>query len=185
MLPSVTQIIGKLNLVHMPHGNYFLSTYVSDVAVPGVALPPRFGGERVLSSAIYNLFIGPSIVPLHVLQVDEMWHCYMGNSPIVLVMFDIPTKTVSQVWIGSDVMAGQVPQYLVKHNTWVGAYLPDDDVSRWILTGATLAPGFNPADVQEASQEHMLTYFPEFKDLIIKLTPNQTTLLKIKEKTFY
>ena len=89
-------VIKVLNLTQMPGGNYFRDTYESDVTVAGSALPPRFGNkDHVLSSAIYNMFMGSSVVPLHRLEADEVWHAYLGSSCIALAEFHIATGIFS------------------------------------------------------------------------------------------
>ena len=44
----------------------------------------------------------------------------------------------------------------------------------WLLTGAQLAPGFDPADSTMANRTDFIDRFPVwYHDLIIKLTPGQ------------
>jgi hypothetical protein len=41
------------------------------------------------------------------------------------------------------------------------------------LTGAQLAPGFDPADATSANRTDFVKLFPRYRDLVIKLTPGQ------------
>jgi len=80
--------------------------------------------------------------------------------------------------VGTDVLGGCIPQYTVKHETWMGAFLPlsaqrkeKPAADPWILTGAQLAPGFSPLDSTPANRTYFLSLFPAYRDLIIRLTP--------------
>jgi predicted cupin superfamily sugar epimerase len=104
--------------------------------------------------------------------------------------------------VGSDLLSGCVPQFTAEHEVWMGAFFADKSVgdgagqsshlrnskvadSRpvvvvvggaepWLLTGAQLAPGFDPADSTLANRTDFIGRFPvRYHDLIIKLTPGQ------------
>lgn len=173
----------RLNLTRQPLGNYFRATWESDgVEVPTSVLPPRFRAgpsrTRFVSSAIYNLFAGADcVVPLHRLAADEVWHAYgLGNACITLAQFDLATGTVKMTKVGSDLLSGCVPQFTAEHEVWMGAFFADKSVGDepWLLTGAQLAPGFDPADSTLANRTDFIDRFPAwYHDLIIKLTPGQ------------
>jgi predicted cupin superfamily sugar epimerase len=104
--------------------------------------------------------------------------------------------------VGSDLLSGCVPQFTAEHEVWMGAFFADKSVGDgagqfgtcvklpemlltpglwwsvgaepWLLTGAQLAPGFDPADSTLANRTDFIDRFPAwYHDLIIKLTPGQ------------
>eukprot|EP00128_Syssomonas_multiformis_P007679 Colp12_sorted_trinity150504_noHs@30364 len=163
------KIARKLGLEKQPDGSYFKATWSSDVEVDAKGfLPARFSGSRLIGSAIYHMFVGAnSTVALHTLEADEVWHYYLGDA-ITILSFNLETKDVEETCLGADILGGCVPQYVAKHNHWIGAYLPEG--SRWILTGAQLAPGFDPADSHPANRTQLIEAFPEYADIITRLT---------------
>ncbi|ELR24101.1 uncharacterized protein ACA1_153000 [Acanthamoeba castellanii str. Neff] len=84
--------------------------------------------------------------------------------------------TVKMTKVGSDLLSGCVPQFTAEHEVWMGAFFADKSVGDepWLLTGAQLAPGFDPADSTLANRTDFIDRFPAwYHDLIIKLTPGQ------------
>src|SRR5207244_613324 len=57
--------IDGLQLRRHPEGGWFRETYRSEEVLAGDALPPRFGGDRAFSTAIYFLLDGEDFSALH------------------------------------------------------------------------------------------------------------------------
>ena len=90
-IPKTAQrYVDAFKLARQPYGNYFASTFNSNLTV-GTLDPGRFpGGTRGLSADIYNLFasdggggMSQRGFPLHRLTQDETWHFYDGAFPIL------------------------------------------------------------------------------------------------------
>eukprot|EP01087_Luapelamoeba_hula_P004069 TRINITY_DN14031_c0_g1_i1.p1 TRINITY_DN14031_c0_g1~~TRINITY_DN14031_c0_g1_i1.p1 ORF type:complete len:221 (-),score=33.31 TRINITY_DN14031_c0_g1_i1:280-900(-) len=174
----------QLNLTQQPLGNYFAETWVSNITVPTSVLPTRFRGTgastRTVSSAIYNLFVGETcVVPIHNLAAEETWHVYGLGSALCmhLLEFDVVMGSVNVVCVGNNIADGCTPQHTVPHTVWMGAYFPKEcfpqDEEPWLLTGAQLAPGFDPADSKQGKRADFIKRFPMWTDLVILLTPGQ------------
>lgn len=115
-------------------GTLFASTYRSRTET-AVGIPA--------GTAIVGLYCDdpPSRSLFHRLDFDELWHFY-GGDPIRLVLLH-PDGRSGEVFLGSDVLAGQHVQYVVPAGVWqAGELAPGGE---WALFGCTVAPGFTGA----------------------------------------
>ena len=161
------EIIEYLGLVPLPiEGGYYKVTYTSDDLLSEEVLPERYKSGRALSNAIYYLLEPGTFSALHRLASDELWHFYAGN-PVELSLIH-PDGRSETVTLGSDVLAGENPQFLVRRGTWMGAKLVDG--GQYALLGTTIAPGYEDADFEIGDRTALLKEFPSHGDLIRSLT---------------
>ncbi len=74
---------------------------------------------------------------MHRLPTEEVFHLYLGGPVRMLQLF--PAGATREVFIGTDILAGQQPQVVVPAGVWQGSRLePGVDFA---LLGATMAPG--------------------------------------------
>jgi uncharacterized protein len=78
--------IDRLGLSPHPEGGHYRVTYTSDLIIDRNALPSRFQGDRVASTAIYFLLAGSDFSAFHRIAADELWHFYTGSTLIVHVI---------------------------------------------------------------------------------------------------
>mmetsp|Transcript_6155 Transcript_6155/g.7963 ORF Transcript_6155/g.7963 Transcript_6155/m.7963 type:complete len:94 (+) Transcript_6155:302-583(+) len=69
--------------------------------------------------------------------------------------------------LNEDTLSQQV-QYVVKANTWFGAF--PNEGSSYSFVGCTVAPGFKFRDFEIGSRAALLSEFPHDHEIIIKLT---------------
>jgi predicted cupin superfamily sugar epimerase len=100
--------IERLQLGRHPEGGWFRETYRSDEVLRRAALPPRFGGDRSFSTAIYFLLEGEDFSALHRIHQDEIFHFYDGSG-LTLHVID-PAGCYATVKLGRDLAAGELPQ---------------------------------------------------------------------------
>jgi predicted cupin superfamily sugar epimerase len=162
---TAEQLIRIHDLRPHPEGGYFRETYRSDEWISGNCLPPRYGGDRSYSTAIYYLLPSGTISRLHRIASDEVWHFYLGG-PLTIV--ELKPGESSQVVLGPEVAHAQRLQHVVKAGTWFGAY-PDSN-SEYSFVGCTVAPGFDFSDFQMARPQQLLEEYPREKETIVKLT---------------
>jgi hypothetical protein len=174
---SAADVAAQLALVKQPAGDYLTTTWQSDIFLNASSLPERFNTSsdsdgRYASSLIYHLLVGNSVVPLHYLDSDEIW-AYYGGSSVLVYEFDVANGAVRELCVGVQLERGCVPQYIARHNTFIGAVVDGDqrDQQRWTLTGAQLVPAFDARDSHPADRALMVALFPAYRDLIIQLTP--------------
>lgn len=158
--------IERLGLEPHPEGGYFRETYRAEEGVGPAALPPRYPGARLYSTAIYYLIPAGQYSGLHRLRSDELWHLYVGG-PLTIHVID-PQGEHRRLRLGPNVETGEAFQQLVRAGTWFGAELdPDSD---YALVGCTVSPGFEFEDFEMASREQLLARFPQHEALIQRLT---------------
>src|SRR5207248_1406503 len=104
---------------------------------------------------------------LHRLATDEVFHFYLGG-PVRMLQLD-PDGDGRELLLGRDLAAGQRPQVVVPRGVWQGSLLePGVDFA---LLGCTVAPGFDFADYEGASRAALTARYPDYADLIRRLTP--------------
>jgi predicted cupin superfamily sugar epimerase len=158
--------IDTLKLERHPEGGYFRETYRSELAVPKPALPPSFGGDRSVATAIYFLLQGDDFSAFHRIASDEMWHFYSGG-PLSVYVIDSSGKS-SELKLGPNPDLGEMFQAVVPAGSWFGSCLAEPH--SYALVGCTVAPGFDFRDFEMARRSSLLAEYPEHSALIRRLT---------------
>ncbi|MFM2138558.1 MAG: hypothetical protein RJA57_865 [Bacteroidota bacterium] len=148
-----------------PEGGWYASTYRSLESIPAAALPPRFSGDRIFSTAIYFLLEKGNYSGFHRIQSDECWHFYCGGPlEIFILQADGDLQTIT---LGSDPAQGHHFQYVVPAGHWFASRpAPGTDHA---FVGCTVAPGFDFADFEMADRYQLLQQFPVHADLLAEL----------------
>jgi predicted cupin superfamily sugar epimerase len=154
--------IERLALVPHPEGGWYRETYRSSERVEAAALPSRFGGARVLSTAIYYLLRAGDRSALHRIKSDEIWHHYAGDA-VTLWVLEAP-GVARQLRLGGD----GLPQVTVPAGAWYGARVADG--GDYALMGGTVAPGFEFADFELGDRTVLLAGWPAHRAIIEALT---------------
>jgi hypothetical protein len=160
-------IIEHLGLTPLPfEGGYFRETYRSGETIARSCLPSRYRAEKRFSTAIYYLITPDTFSALHCVSSDELFHFYLGDTVIMLQL--CPDGTGKTVVLGHDLERGQHPQCVVPGGTWQGLAL--DAGGTFALMGTTVAPAFDPEDFVLGKRTTLIEHYPQFADMIIKLT---------------
>ena len=165
-MPMGDDWIRTLDLRPHPEGGFFREIYRAEDRIVQAGLPPRYPGDRVLSTSIYFLLLSGRVSRLHRLRSDEIWHFYDG-SPVVIHVIG-PDGAYDSITLGRDPAAGRVFQAVVRAGWWFGAEVAAPD--SFGLVGCTIAPGFEFDDFELGRREDLLTSYPEHRDIIEKLT---------------
>jgi predicted cupin superfamily sugar epimerase len=153
---------------HPKEGGHFRETYRAAESLPPDALASRYGGARSVSTAIYYLLTPTTYSALHRLQSDEVFHFYLGSPVRMLQLF--PDGAARTIVLGPDLLAGHQVQVVVPRGVWQGSLLePGGDFA---LLGCTVAPGFEYADYEGGRRDALIAQYPQFTDLIGRLTPD-------------
>jgi len=155
-----------LELRPHPEGGFFREVYRSDDRIAQAGLPPRYRGERSLSTSIYFLLLNGQVSRLHRLRSDEIWHFYEGG-PVVVHTFR-PGGAYAAVTLGRDASRGEVFQAAVRAGWWFGAEVAAG--GSFGLVGCTIAPGFEFDDFELAQRADAIGLFPGHAALIERLT---------------
>jgi predicted cupin superfamily sugar epimerase len=162
---NANELINMLQLEPHPEGGYYSRTYASDEQVPAAVLPARFGGDRIISTAIYFLLEGKDYSAFHRIKSDELWHFYTGGGLHIYVIH--PDGRGEVLFLGNDLANGYRFQQLVKAGCWF-ASKPASENS-FSLVGCTVAPGFDFADFEMAKREQLLKEYSQHEQWIEKL----------------
>jgi predicted cupin superfamily sugar epimerase len=155
--------IEKLDLTPHPEGGWFKEVYRSHERIDQEALPERFDGPRVFSTAIYFLLTAGEISRLHRIRQDEAWHFYDGT-PLRLHRIR-PDGEHLEITVGRT--PETPPLAVVPSGDYFGAEVAGEGYS---LVGCTVAPGFDYADFEMPSRDELYQEFPQHGELIQRLT---------------
>ena len=162
-------IAEALGLQRLPvEGGLYRQTFEAEESLAAGALPPRYGREKRLSTAIYYLLTKEtgSFSALHRLPTDEIYHFYLGD-PVELLQLRADGSSESVV-LGQDLAQRQRVQHVVPHGVWQGSLLVGG--GRFALMGTTMAPGYDDLDYEAAVREELIASYPERTELIQRLT---------------
>lgn len=164
---ELDQIISNLALKPHPEGGYFKETYRYEGFVNSAEVKSDHPTRRNFSTGIYFLLTAGNFSAFHRIQQDEMWHFYLG-APIELTEITPEGKLINTV-IGSDLSAGEKPQYVVPGGNWFASrVLPG--AGEYSLAGCTVSPGFDFADFEMASRTKLSEEFPHLISIVAELT---------------
>jgi len=157
--PIVEELIAAYGFEPLPvEGTLFASTYrsaasMADGGPVGTAMIGMYAHDPVSRSLFHRL------------PHDEIWHFY-GGDPIRLVLLGHDGR-VEQVWLGSDVGAGQVVQCVIPAGVWQAGELHPDGT--YALFGCTMAPGFTGAGFEAGHRSELLSTHPSARADIERL----------------
>lgn len=162
---TVTQWIEQYQLQPHPEGGWFKETYKSSETIATGALPERFTGSRSFSTAIYFLLEQGNFSAFHRIKSDECWHFYAGDPLEVFVLHQDGKLEV--ITLGSDILNGQLFQYVVPANCWFASRPAKE--STYCFVGCTVAPGFDFADFEMAKETELSVLYRQHATLIKEL----------------
>lgn len=157
--------IRNLHLQPHPEGGWFRETYRAAENIAAIALPLRFTGDRQFSTAIYYLLQRGDYSAFHRIRSDECWHWYAGGALLIHVIEE--NGNYYCIKLGNRISNGEVFQFVVPAMAWFASEPAPD--SSFVLTGCTVAPGFDFSDFEMADQYKMQQAFPQYKDILSRL----------------
>ncbi len=168
-LPEKAQkIIHHLKMANIPHeGPWFLETHKSPDIIEGV-LATRYPETHYAYTAIYAMITDQDFSAMHKLKTDELWHFYEGG-PLELLLLH-PDGSGETVILGSDLLNGEHPQYLVPAGVWMGAIPMGKGEYSYSLIGNTLSPGFEYEDYTPGERDTLINEYPDFAEAITART---------------
>ena len=156
-MSKAEQIVKALGLEPLPvEGGMFVSTYNSSTLADG----------RPVGSTIYYFLHGKAFSHLHCLTGDEMWFHQGGDAIELVCLYPDGKWTVTR--LGGDVLAGDVPQYLVPKGVWMGACLAEG--GDYALLATANFPGYIPGCYTHGDREALLAQYPAAAEWIERLT---------------
>ncbi|NWF35299.1 cupin domain-containing protein [Mariprofundus sp. KV] len=157
--------IETLGLQRHPEGGWYREIYRSASMIPQQGLPAAFDGARSFCTSIYFLLSGEEFSAFHRIRQDELWHFYDGDGLVVHVIDKRGSYLEKR--LGRNPEKGDSFQQVVEAGDWFGASVP---CGGFALVGCTVAPGFEFADFEMPTRQHLLSLYPQHQTLIKKLT---------------
>jgi predicted cupin superfamily sugar epimerase len=150
-----------------PEGGYYVETFRAEESI-GAEIPAgQSGAKKSLYTSILYLLTPDAQSMLHRLPSDEIYHFYMGD-PVILLLLH-PSGQVELLTLGHNLQGGERVQIRVPRGVWQGAVLREGGA--YALLGTTMAPGFDRSDYEAGDRQELTGLFPGFADLIARLTP--------------
>ncbi len=166
-MSDTERIIKKLNLKpHPKEGGFFSETYRAREILGENAIPDGYEGDRNISTCIYYMLTPETFSEMHILKSDEIFHFYLGDPVEMLHLY--PDGSGKRVIFGRDILHDMEAQIIVPRNVWQGARLVEG--GKFALMGTTVAPGFDYSDYRTGNRNDLISSYPDFSDMIIKLT---------------
>ncbi|RJP72251.1 MAG: cupin domain-containing protein [Ignavibacteriales bacterium] len=163
---NAAEIIKELNLTLHPEGGYYKEIFRAEETIDEKSLPPRYYGNRCLSTSIYFLLEKNQVSKFHRLKSTEIWYYHYG-CPLTLHMIDT-NGNYSKIILGGNIQKGEVFQAIIPVGAWFGAEA--NDKNSFTLTGCNVAPGFDFKDFELGDRNYLINNFPQHKEVIIRLT---------------
>ncbi len=164
---TAEQIIEHFCMKPLPdEGGYYVETYRCKEMIEQASLPAEYTDSRNLATAILYLLTPNTFSALHRLRSDEVFHFYLGD-PVTMLQLQ-PDGGGQVITLGRDITANQQIQVPVPAGVWQGCLL--NQGGEFALMGTTVTPGFEFADFELGDRQILLHEYPEYKDLIIRLT---------------
>lgn len=167
--PNAKALIKHLKLEPHPEGGFFARTY------DGGGRPPvtTEAGPRPPLTSIYYLLTQDSPIGHFHCNKSDILHFWQAGDPIQYYLIDPETRKLTEVTLGPDLAAGQQLQLAVSGGIWKASSLLDSSIKNnkgYGLISEAVSPGFEYADMTLGVALDLLSQFPEYKNLIPKLS---------------
>ncbi|MET0476266.1 MAG: cupin domain-containing protein [Mycobacterium sp.] len=141
----------NLDLSPHPEGGWYRETWRSELSIGQSALPPEYTGPRSAGTAILFLLMPGQQSAWHTVRSAEVWLHHRGSPLLLEVGRDgtggqgssVEQANATTHLLGSDVAAGERPQFVVPPGHWQRAKPRDDEPT---LVSCIVVPGFDFAD---------------------------------------
>lgn len=160
-------IKNALKLQAHPMGGFYGESYRDSATLTKCQADVEWLVEkRAASSQVNFLLVGTNVSKLHRLRCDEGITYYAGNTPLVVYFLAADgTLTTKQLDPTKFSYYVNVPK-----GTWFGVELANKSADSYALYSSTVAPAFEFAEFEVADGEALAKQFPQYAELIKKLT---------------
>lgn len=148
--------IKELNMEPHVEGGYFKESFISNDEVRK---------DKKLWSSIYFLLETGEVSNFHRLKSDELWY-YHDGEPLTIYMITPDGELVTSL-LGNNIENGETPQVLVPKDCIFGSAMNNEG---YALVGCMVSPAFDYKEFELFDREHLLSLYPEHRDVILKLT---------------
>jgi predicted cupin superfamily sugar epimerase len=157
MKEEVVLLIEKLGLLPHPEGGFYKETYRSEEILESK--------NRNILTSIHFLLTSDDVSHFHRIKSDELWYFHCGSA---VTVHTLDEKGHSEFVLGSDLVNGELPFYLVKKDTIFGSTV--DAPNSFALVSCAVAPGFDFRDFELFETQELLDLFPEHEEIVNRLS---------------
>ena len=161
---NAQQVIELMKLEPLEgEGGFFRRTYCSEqTAEYNNAVKP-------IVSAIYYLITPDNFSALHLLQRDEIFHFYAGDS---IEFIKIRNGKLETLAFGNNIENGENPQIVVEGGVWQALRISEQSTTKhgWALVGTTVSPAFEFTDFLVGKRSDLRKMFPDLHTAIDRFT---------------
>jgi len=126
-MSGAAEIIARLGLSPHPEGGWYCETWRAEAAA----------GERGSATAILFLLEAGGRSHWHKVDAAEIWLWHAGSA-LALRTAASDAGPVSEVRLGPDVLAGEMPQHVIAAGEWQAA----EAHRGWALVSCVVSPAF-------------------------------------------
>ncbi len=166
MTSKIEKYIQQLSLLPHPEGGFFMENFRSPGTIPASLMQDGLEGERNFSTSIYYLLGPGEYSKFHKIRQEEVWHYYDGSCALQIYILEKGDLRIEKLGRNQD--EEENFQVVVPANCWFAA-VPEDKEG-FILTGCTVAPGFDFNDFEIGDSVDLLSKYPQHALVINKLT---------------
>lgn len=148
------QLQSELSLLPHPEGGHYSEIFRSEVKVL------YNGKERAAMTSIYFMLTQGQSSRWHVVDADEAWHFYEGQT-LELYIMPPDFSRVEKIQLGRWNTDGSKPVYVVPAGWWQAARATNE----YSLVGCTVAPGFEFSGfrmLNETEKKNINEKYPEY-----------------------
>ncbi|GEQ22931.1 cupin [Clostridium butyricum] len=160
--------VKNLNMIAHPEGGFYKEIYSSEENITSKDLKVNFEGARILWTSIYFLLRDGEVSNFHRLKSDEMWY-YHSGSPLTIYMISPEGEFITEQ-LGLNIENGEKPQVLVPKDYIFGSAMNNEG---YALVGCMVSPGFEFRDFELFKRSFLLEKYPQYEEIILKLTHNE------------
>jgi len=161
MSKNAKYFIKKLDMIKHPEGGYYKESFTSNEVID----VNNGKAKRKLWTSIYFLLQTGEVSHFHKLESDELWY-YHGGSSLTIYMIDMEGNFITKK-LGLNIDKGEQPQVLVPKGFIFGSAMNNKG---YALVGCMVSPGFDFEDFKLYSRKELLELYPQYTDIIYKLT---------------
>jgi len=168
--------IKKLDLTPLPEeGGLYKENYRSDMTFKQESLPNTYAGDRTAITDIYYLLQGDMFSAFHKLKSDEIWHYHAGSA--LRVHCINPSGNYHVETLGTNLEDDEKLRVTLPRGVWFAAELQNKAKENYALVSCVVAPGFEFADFELGNRATLTELYPDYAEIIHKLTRNQPVFL--------
>ena len=164
-------VIEKLQLEKLvdPDGGYYRRTYNSPYTVSITRPEGDTVQRKTMTSIFFMLTVDRNIGYLHKNECDLVLYYQLGL-PVKFLLLH-PDGTLEEKVLGQNILSGESLQLFVPRGVWVGSVLKSGGDYDFGLSSEAASPGFEYCDMTMATEELMVSLYPEHWDKLKMFVP--------------